>query len=91
MNLCGLTVDPCDRNEGLKMVDLVELKRLAGNARPGPWELGRNSDGSPCVEPWICERVSSEDAQFIAAANPAAVLEMIERIEELMTLLDLVK
>jgi hypothetical protein len=74
------------------MIDLQELKRMAKLATPGPW--GISKDGQtvtsnqyhPVVrlaEPFHrqCKHGTGQDAEFIAAANPQAILELIERLE----------
>lgn len=61
--------------------DVAELRRLAENATPGPW--GHDDDG----EVWdgsylslICHPPMVADAAFIAAANPVAVLGLLDRL-----------
>jgi hypothetical protein len=65
--------------------DYAELRRLAMAATPGPWEASRcsiyNADRSMMI---YDEGGHSEaDAAFIATFNPAKVLAMIDRLEEL--------
>lgn len=77
-------------------MDIAKLKELAEAATPGPWtinekdpdvlyeiEIGANAQGGYIEQkpyyPMAPELV--EDARFIAAANPAAVLELIEQLE----------
>ncbi|MEE5138690.1 ead/Ea22-like family protein [Pseudomonas alliivorans] len=61
-------------------VDIEKLKELAGKASKGPW---RTELAYPIVQPAypargaICSALIWPDAHFIAAANPAAVLELI--------------
>lgn len=65
---------------------LNELKELAEKATPGPW-IYDEEDGT--IEPLetvglrsiIAEPTYSNDAAFIAAANPQTVLELIAEIE----------
>jgi hypothetical protein len=66
------------------MVDLEELKRLAQAATGGTWI----EDGKIIIATDVDEVVGrlaatirEEDADFIAAANPAAMLELIQRLE----------
>lgn len=80
-------------------IDLDALERLARAATPGPWHTGdgyeqqdpgayvadarghivvAQADDSPCVP---------TDAAFIAAANPAAVLELVQRLRATENLL----
>ena len=68
------------------MIDINELRRLAQAATPGPWG---NTDPDPTIinSPYnqlaICYRNSRAltDAKFIAAANPAAISELLDRLE----------
>jgi hypothetical protein len=68
------------------MTDYSELKRLAEAATPGPWQTEL---AYPIIQPGYPARGSIAsvliwpDAHFIAAANPAAVLELIAQIERL--------
>lgn len=73
-----------------------ELKKLAEAASPGPWWLyERDKDGNSVVSDpnnerqvkrWIdCN--NKRDAAFIAAANPATVLELIAERDELLEVL----
>lgn len=69
------------------MTDNTELKRLAEAATPGPWY---QHGGIMQVLSHDCETVCETfeddgecpDAQFIAAANPAAVLALIADLDE---------
>lgn len=80
-------------------MDITELKRLAEKATPGPWEWDADvCNYDPTQEaPWLVERTLGEailsgqincdnkaNAAFIAAANPAAVLELIEQNADLL-------
>ncbi len=68
--------------------DLAALRALAGEATPGPWEVWRTqswtvgSATDPSLTGIECygER-PDEDAAFIAAANPAVVLALLDRLE----------
>ena len=73
--------------EGMSM-NIEELKRLAEAATPGPWAHGVT---------WI-EHLggivmlgntarSKQDVAYVAAANPAAILELIRQRDELMAAL----
>lgn len=83
------------------MSDIEELERLAKAATPGPWatnftyyrvesekEHGWINDG------WAIAEFHGTDKEanhlFVAAANPAAVLELIAKIKELQSKLDAV-
>jgi transposase len=68
------------------MTDTNALRRLAQAATPGPWD---NTDPDPTIinSPYnqlaICYRNSRAltDAKFIAAANPAVISELLDRLE----------
>ena len=72
--------------------DEAELRRLAEAATPGPWSL---TDGDPAMsgQHWTIRRQGvpgirisgftygfNGDAAYIAAANPAAVLGLLDRL-----------
>ncbi|QOD84142.1 ead/Ea22-like family protein [Chromobacterium haemolyticum] len=74
---------------------LAELARLARAASPGPWEY-QTSNGWRRVGTTAANRgrmdgdivapgtmMTSENMAFIAAANPATVLALLDRISEL--------
>ena len=74
------------------MTDLAELKALAEAATPGPWSYdgsyvcpARVEAGTTYVETWrsVADCHQPENTQFIAAANPAVVLELIAENERL--------
>lgn len=76
---------------------LAAIEALALEATPGPWGRAgtdvaptRNDQGTIYVELWkrVAEALSPADAEFIATANPATILAMIERIRELEKLAD---
>lgn len=68
------------------MSDYSELKRLAEAATPGPWQTELEY---PIIQPAYPARGSIasaliwQDANFISAANPAAVLDLISDNERL--------
>ena len=68
------------------MTDIQKLKALAIGSSPGPWYLenGMNQVRST-GDDFVCETYENEpvNSAFIAAANPAAVLELIAEIERL--------
>ena len=82
-------------------IDLEELERLAKAATSGPWKYqklyGHNNAerGWEVIEPrdgryfGVAEMSSfnnlEPDAEFIAAANPGVVLQLIECIRDLWT------
>ena len=74
------------------MIDTKELRRLAQEATPGPWTSSGRYIGTPRHMSYIGEAVdqcgnwsdtkkSIGDAKFIAAANPAAISELLDRLE----------
>lgn len=79
------------------MIDINELRRLTQAATPGPWvNYGRQPSAaglpySAVAAKTLLTRVYSEaygdveqetaNAEFIAAANPAAVSELLDRLE----------
>ena len=63
-----------------------ELRKLAEDATPGPWikrgyvpGIGCGVDGVTAV----AHHTTSADADFISAANPAAILALIAEIDSL--------
>lgn len=76
------------------MVDEQKLRELAGAATPGHWtmqHIGRNEWGA---EVWtmnneeighseIAETYTSENAEFITAANPSATLALLDELQTL--------
>jgi len=73
------------------MTNLDELERLAKAATPGPWrkiecayacyEIGHDHSGAGTVEV-TATTIVRRNAAFIAAFNPASVLELIRRARE---------
>jgi len=61
---------------------LDRLRGLAQNCQPPIWKLNEHSD-VVSVAHTVAEVAYDEDAQFIAAADPATVLAMVEEIEQL--------
>ena len=83
-------------------IDLNELLALAEKATPGPWRC----QGFPMLEPEsyfgvqvgkpgniLFDGAKHQDAEFIAAANPAVVADIIKRLQlaEAMNTLNLQK
>lgn len=72
-------------------VDVEELRRLAEAATAGPWSTKQyGPDHVEVLLPNGFSRVISDptvvtdyDARFIAAANPSAVLALLERVRRL--------
>ena len=72
--------------------EMQELRRLAEGATPGPWKAALNgTDESGWVQDANSDsmtvgyegEMAAKDVRYIAAANPAVVLALIARIEEL--------
>lgn len=61
---------------------LDRLRGLALNCQPKIWKLNEHGEVVSNVHT-VAEFAYDEDAQFIAAANPATVLAMVEEIERL--------
>lgn len=61
---------------------LDRLRGLAQNCQPLIWQLNEHND-VVSVAHTVAECGYDEDAQFIAEANPATVLAMVEEIERL--------
>lgn len=93
-------------------MNLEELRQIADNATPGPWEMESDEIGTELndytgygiknVAPVMfysdsdmahlaLDTLDEEDAEFIAAFNPAMVLELLDRlaaVEELAEVYD---
>lgn len=73
-------------------MNITELKALAEKATPGPWIAGDDEDSDyflvgPCGDDGIVYQSvvklhSETHADYIAAANPAAILELITQLED---------
>lgn len=73
-------------------MNITELKELAEKATPGPWVAGDDEDSDyflvgPCGDDGIVYqsvvKLHSEiNADYIAAANPAEILELIAKLED---------
>lgn len=69
---------------------IAELKKLAQKATPGPWVANTDGDGSLCEAKYpdgerhiIIEPAEWDNAAYIAAVNPQAILELIAENEQL--------
>ena len=75
------------------MTQLTKLKELAQAATPGPWEFHFETGLEPAIYGFI-EGVPvylphrEADFWYMSAANPAAVLSLIERIETMRKALE---
>lgn len=72
------------------MIDIEKLRALAMAATPGEWIYDdgvstttvHSDNGAAVIEGQYCESVAiAEDLEFIAAANPAAILALTDRLE----------
>ena len=78
--------------------DVTELRRLAVAATPGPWwhEWVDGDDwwavyGQPTgdmVCPEVCTMWSSDESAYIAAANPAVMLGLLDRLAHITSARD---
>ena len=68
-----------------------ELRQLAQAATPGPWRAAISSSmvNSVCTTfETVCETGKNiDDALYIAAANPAAIIALIQQRDELLAAL----
>ncbi len=85
--------------------NLTALRALAENATPGPWEADDNQPFSrdlqgifaPGERRYVLKVEFDEqpenpaDAEFIAAANPATVLDLLDRLERAEAALERVR
>jgi len=78
-------------------INLDALEAAARAATPGPWEF-READGLCDIavpDGWLLqsdsESANRRDAQYVAAANPAVVLELVHRLREAEALLSRVR
>lgn len=72
----------------IEAASLRKLAKLAKAATPGPWTFTAVREGWPIVSTEVPDRYlaipkSRDDAEFMAAANPATVLALLDRIEKL--------
>jgi len=79
-----------------KIISLDELERLAKEATPGPWHYTPETDS----DDWTLHNdeytfikqddsgvpIYDKDGEYIAAANPARVLELITAIKDIWAL-----
>lgn len=82
------------------MIDTTKLRELAQKATKGPWKVGtpppngEQTVGTPQGEMLFvattgCKFNNTEaNAQFIATANPTAILELLDEMATLRTVLD---
>lgn len=68
------------------MIDTTKLRELAQAATPGPWEYRALEWGNYVTadgQTSVCQGALSrtESMQFIAAANPATVLQLLDELE----------
>lgn len=80
------------------MTDHATLRRLAENATPGPWEIDALENGEHglfisndrpeagslgCASSQVAGFMVERNAEFIAAANPTAVLALLDENADL--------
>jgi len=74
-------------------MNIDNLEKLAMEATPGPWVTNHTGHIGPMQSDGFVynlgEIYNSEDKYFIAAANPAAILELISINRELVAALEL--
>jgi len=65
-------------------VDAPDLRKLAGNATEGPW-IRDYTDVCVDIEhkTLVAETRCASDAAYIAAANPAAIIELLDELDEM--------
>ena len=71
------------------MIDKEDLRRLAQAASPGPWRVVKDHEfpgvhgGDVILGGSFCDYSvpTREDEEFIAAANPVTVIELLDEIE----------
>ena len=67
---------------------LTEFRALAERATPGPWSAYKDSDGFGGYD-WtvgediekVAQHLEKDDAAWIAAASPTAIIALIDRLE----------
>lgn len=73
------------------MIDIKELRRLAEAATPGPWRYREDDDEHAAAvaheHGWVDAILPSgeqenKDAEYIASANPSAILSLLDHIEQ---------
>jgi hypothetical protein len=76
------------------MTAIQNLKNLAESATPGPWEC-REAEGAAAIchqHGWVADDFSEQtliDTRYMAAANPAAVLGLIDERSVALLQLDI--
>lgn len=69
-------------------IDLDAIESAAKAATPGPWNIVRDPDGyTHYIGPSLVTQVR-DDADYIAAANPAVVLELVTELRAKNKLLE---
>ena len=67
-------------------MDTKKLRELAEKATQGEWVYESHAIGAVTDNPDILKQVASAsgaDAAYIAAANPQAIIELLDRVERL--------
>ena len=74
------------------MIDTTKLRELAQNSTPGPWYTSAPSehavwydikDGRYLIADTSCSFTDDGNAEYIAAANPATVLALLDELDRL--------
>lgn len=62
-------------------IDRVRLLELAKSATPGPWAVTEDAENGGALKhaPW--DEMPAKDIAFIAAANPATVIELVRLLD----------
>lgn len=74
-------------------MNLSELKKLAEAATPGPWNNRELKNMEDCIlgpdgETWVvfndeCAAMKQEDSDFVTAANPQTILQLLAVMEQM--------
>ena len=72
-------------------IDTTKLRELAMKATPGPWEQINHIVFTETGDlEWVVANARSGnsiiDAEYIAAANPATVLQLLDEVDRLRTI-----
>lgn len=67
-------------------VDKLALRRMAGEATPGPWHHVEHVEGYGAIVQFTHNTLTGPakwvaDARFVAAANPSVILALLDQLE----------
>jgi len=66
---------------------LKELRKAAEEAKLGPWKIGAMESGMVAIDSFhdlqVTGFIDTEDAEFLLAANPATILQLLNYVESL--------